>query len=238
MVALFLPCYVEQFAPQVAVALTRLLDHWGVAWHYPAAQTCCGQFAFNAGSWGAARRLRRHFLEVFAAADLILCPGASCVLTVRQHYRKLDGTKGEHELWSRVKGRLVEFSEWLAARGPQGLRWRFPQRVLWQQSCSARRLGILAQMREILGWIEGLQWQTVPESYACCGFGGLFAVKQPRLSQALGQAYLEAAAATGATALVSNDLSCLLHLQGLLAGRGRSWPIWHLVELLAQAQIT
>ncbi len=101
----------------------------------------------------------------------------------------------------------------------------------------ARRLGILVHMREILNRIEGLQWQTVPESYACCGFGGLFAVKQPRLSQAIGQAYLEAAAATGATALVSSDLSCLLHLQGLLAAQGRAWPTWHLVELLAQVQV-
>ena len=60
-----------------------------VSWNYPTAQTCCGQFAFNAGDWPAARRLMRHFFKVFSGADAIVCPSASCVLTIRRHYPQL-----------------------------------------------------------------------------------------------------------------------------------------------------
>lgn len=230
---LFIPCYIQNLAPQVAEALIRLLDFWGVPWHYPPEQTCCGQFAFNEGDWRGARRLMRHFLAVFAPAGRIICPGASCVFMVRHCYPQLAATPQETGLVARVRERLVDFSEWLVQHRPL-LPWeKFTGRLLFHQSCAARRLGLQPRLREILGWLSGVAWQQVPDTYRCCGFGGLFALKQPRLSQAIGLSYLEAAAATGATGIVSTDSGCLLHLQGLLAGQGRSWPTWQLVEFLA-----
>ncbi|HZB13963.1 MAG TPA: (Fe-S)-binding protein, partial [Chryseolinea sp.] len=42
-VSLFIPCYVDQFYPQVAIATLRVLERLGVDVHYPLDQTCCGQ---------------------------------------------------------------------------------------------------------------------------------------------------------------------------------------------------
>ena len=83
---LFIPCFLDQGAPQVAAAAAALLNRLGLAWDYPEAQTCCGQFAYTLGDPAAARRLLRHFLRVFGSGDTILCPSASCTLMVRRYY--------------------------------------------------------------------------------------------------------------------------------------------------------
>ena len=48
-VALFIPCYVDQFYPQVAIATLQLLEKFGVEVVYPMQQTCCGQPMANSG---------------------------------------------------------------------------------------------------------------------------------------------------------------------------------------------
>lgn len=234
MLYLFIPCYVSNLTPRVGQALSRLLNFWGVAWYRPPEQTCCGQFAFNEGDWQGARRLMRHFLKVFAEADEILCPGASCVYTVRRQYQQLVENRREAWQLARIQARLLEFSEWLVQVRPP-LPWdRYTGQLLWHHSCAARRLRLEPQINEILSWFPAVEWRLVPETYRCCGFGGLFAVKQPYLSQAIGLAYLEAARAVGAAAAVSTDSSCLLHLQGLAAAQGWHWPVWQLAEFLEQ----
>jgi L-lactate dehydrogenase complex protein LldE len=42
-VGLFIPCYVDQFYPNAAIATLELLEKLGVTVGYPAQQTCCGQ---------------------------------------------------------------------------------------------------------------------------------------------------------------------------------------------------
>jgi L-lactate dehydrogenase complex protein LldE len=48
-VALFVPCYVDQFYPKAAIATLELLEKLGVEVHYPKNQTCCGQPMANSG---------------------------------------------------------------------------------------------------------------------------------------------------------------------------------------------
>ena len=48
-VGLFVPCYIDQFYPQVAIATLQLLEKLGCHVEYPANQTCCGQPMANAG---------------------------------------------------------------------------------------------------------------------------------------------------------------------------------------------
>ncbi|WP_449245158.1 (Fe-S)-binding protein [Desulfobacca acetoxidans] len=233
-VQLFIPCYVDQYTPQVARALCQLLDYLGIAWTYPATQTCCGQFAYNAGDWTSARRLMRHFFTVFNRTEAIICPSASCVLTVRCHYPSLIETPHDADHLQHLQPLVLEFSEWLFSILPLPYSPNFPGKVLLHQSCAARQLGSLPKMRHILSTVSQLELLEMPSSYACCGFGGLFSVKRPDLSQAIGLNYLTAARSTGAEALVSPDVGCLLHLQGLLQARGLTWPLYHLSELLLQ----
>ena len=69
-VALFIPCYVDQFYPQVGMATVRLLEHFGVEPEFPEAQTCCGQPMANSGCMPEAKPLALKFVDVFDGYEL------------------------------------------------------------------------------------------------------------------------------------------------------------------------
>jgi L-lactate dehydrogenase complex protein LldE len=230
---LLIPCFLDQCAPQVASAVTDLLKRLGVDGEYPEDQTCCGQFAWTAGDTATARRLMRHFLRVFAGAETILCPSASCTYLVRHCYPQLAEDPREQRTVAALASRVLELGEWLAGTGPLPWTPRFKGSLVLHQSCKARQLGVMAGAREVLSRVVGLQLLTISPYYACCGFGGTFCLQHPELSRDIGQAYLAAVAATGAEGLVSLDYSCLLHLQGLKVPSARDLKFYHLAEILA-----
>jgi L-lactate dehydrogenase complex protein LldE len=232
---LFIPCFLDQGAPEVAQAVVRILDRLGVAWEYPEAQTCCGQFAWTVGDTATARRLLRHFLRVFAGADPILCPSASCTHMVRHCYPQLATDPGERRALETLASRVVELGEWLHRLGPLPWTPGFRGSLVLHQSCKARQLGVLSGARDVLSQVTGLELLTLSPYYTCCGFGGTFSWQQPELSQDIGEAYLNAVTATGASGLVSPDYSCLLHLRGLDLPPARHLKFYHLAEILMMA---
>ena len=62
-VALFIPCYIDQFFPEIGEATAKLLTKYGVPLAYPEEQTCCGQPAFNSGYWEEARGVIHQFCK-------------------------------------------------------------------------------------------------------------------------------------------------------------------------------
>ena len=57
---------------------------------YPPEQTCCGQPAFNSGYWEEARRVIRHFCDVFEPHRWIVCPSGSCTAMCRVFFGHAD----------------------------------------------------------------------------------------------------------------------------------------------------
>ena len=229
---LFMPCMIDQAAPHVGRAVVKLLERLGVAWTYPPDQTCCGQFAWTVGDPATARRLLRHFIQVFAGPEIILCPSASCSHMVRQNYPELAQDAGERRNIEAVAGRVRELSEWLAGRGHLPWTPRFSGALVLHRSCKARELGVLPAMAQVLSQVEGLELLEVSPYYSCCGFGGVFSLQHPSLSRDIGEAYLEAVKATGAQGLVSLEASCLLHLKEIAQDRGMKMQFLHLAEVL------
>jgi L-lactate dehydrogenase complex protein LldE len=86
-----------------------------------------------------------------------------------------------------------------------------------------------------LSLVKGLELLTISPYYTCCGFGGTFSLQHPGLSRDIGEAYLAAVTATGASGLVSLDYSCLLHLQGLGVAPARHLLFYHLAEILTMS---
>jgi L-lactate dehydrogenase complex protein LldE len=229
---LFIPCFMDQYAPSVAQVVVQLLARLGVPWEYPEAQTCCGQFAFTVGDLATARALMRRFLRVFGEEETIVCPSASCALMVRVHYPELAQGSRERREIETMSSRVQELSEWLAERGPLPWKPRFAGALVLHRSCKGRQLGALPAASRVLAQVEGLELLEVSPHYSCCGFGGVFSLQQPRLSRDIGEAYLDAVRATGAQGLVSLDYSCLLHLKGIARGRGWDLRFFHLAEVL------
>lgn len=234
-VRLFIPCYVDQLAPAVAQAAVDLLARLDIAWSYPAAQTCCGQLSYNAGDWPAARKLMRHFFEVFPGPGPVLCPGPACVRMVRRSYTQLAETRRETAEVTRLSSQVVDLSEYLHSLGPFPFPLAWSGRVFLHQSCAARDLGFLPTYQRLLAQVKGLELCTLPEAYSCCGFGGLFSLKQKELSQVIGWRYLQAVLGLKPQVLISPDVGCLLHLRGIAAAQTIQLPMWHIAEFLVGA---
>ena len=84
-VGLFIPCYVDQFYQDAAIATLQLLEKFVDKVVFPPNQTCCGQPMANAGFEHLTQGCNNLFIENFSGFDYIVCPSASCVLHVKLH---------------------------------------------------------------------------------------------------------------------------------------------------------
>ncbi len=213
-VALFIPCYVDQFYPKVAEATARLLTDQGVPVVYPEEQTCCGQPAFNSGYWEEARRVIHHFCKVFADYRYIVCPSGSCTAMCRVFFGHVDPDDRIVGVGSRVF-ELTEFLVDVLGVGDTGA--EFPHKVTMHSGCHGRReLGLVKQPLRLLQNVRGIQYCELPNIEECCGFGGTFSVKMPGTSLAMGQTKAENILKSGADVVCSVDISCLMHVHGIM----------------------
>ncbi len=112
-----------------------------------------------------------------------------------------------------------------------------PPPVTFHDGCHGlRELGIQSQPRALLAHVRDLTLVEMTEAQTCCGFGGAFAVKFAPISAAMGEVKCASALETGADYLVSNDSSCLMHLQGMLNRQGKPLQSLHLAEVLARTE--
>lgn len=235
-VALFIPCYIEEFRPAAGLATARLLDRLDLDWRYPEGQTCCGQPAFNAGFADDVLPAARHFLSRFDEDETIVSPSGSCVAMVRR-YSELPGlSEGEREAFTRLGARCHELSDFLVnLLGRVDLGARLDGRAAYQDCChTLRELGLADEPRRLLAAVEGLELIDQP-GLDCCGFGGTYSVKMPELSVSQADTRLDALAEAGTNTLIATDASCLLHLEARARRRKMSFRGLHLAEVLAGA---
>jgi L-lactate dehydrogenase complex protein LldE len=234
-ITLFVPCFVDQFVPQVAADMATVLRRLGYGLSFPEEQTCCGQPAFNAGFWDEARPLAEKFVGVFRHADVIVCPSGSCTTMVRCFYPELLASSPLRDEAVALGKRVFEFSEFLVdVAGVTDTGASFPHKVTYHDSCHLlRELHIRRQPRELLQHVQGLELVELNFSEECCGFGGTFAIKFPEISGAMGDVKTTHIEASGADFVTSCDPSCLLHIEGVLRRKGARARTIHLASILA-----
>ena len=228
-------CLGDALFPRVGVAAVAVLRRLGVAVDFPAAQTCCGQPAYNAGYADAARTSARAFLRAFAGVDPVVSISGSCAAMVRDGYPRLFAGRPEEAAAADLAGRTFEFSEFLVdVLGVEELPVRGERTATFHHSCHTRRLlGVSEQPERLLAMVEGLEYRPLAHPELCCGFGGTFAVKMARISSAMVDEKVDAVLATGADLLVGLDMSCLMNIEGRLRRRGSAVEVRHLAEVLA-----
>ena len=239
-VHLFVPCYVDQLYPQVGIATLTLLERLGCEVVYPRGQTCCGQPMANSGAEAAAADTYRHFAEVFAGAEYIVCPSGSCVHHVAAHYDVIEQTPAVVQ----VRAAVYELCEFVVdVLGAPRLEARFPYRVGVHQSChglrglrlasdSERVEPAFSKLAPLLEQVEGLEIVPLDRVDECCGFGGTFAVAQEALSVRMGRDRIADHERHGAEYIVSADMSCLMHMEGLIRREGKPLGVKHIAEIL------
>ena len=244
-VALFVPCYVDQLFPHVAIAALQVLERLGVPVAVPEGAVCCGQPPANAGFERGAEPTLARFVDTYASFERVVVLSGSCAVHVRAHAGSL-GAAG-----ARVGERTTELCAFLhdevGLDAVRALGAELPRRVGVHVGCHAlRSLGLARpseirapafdKVRALLSTVRGLTFAEPQRRDECCGFGGTFAVSEPALSAKMGRDRLRDWASAGAEALVSTDVSCLMHLGGLTARAGARLPMMHVAEVLATVE--
>jgi len=239
-IALFIPCYIDQFFPAVGVSVYQFLKKRNLSLYYPIEQTCCGQPLANSGMKKEAEKYSVKFQKLFSDYDYIVSPSGSCVLHVRDHFTDLQGSdKGQS-----VRSKTYEFVEFLHdILLVDKIEAGFPYKVALIHSCHGLRGLRLEKSSELmvdnfsknvklLQMVEGIEIIPYAQEDECCGFGGTFSVFEETLSVQMGMDKLKSILDGGAEYVTGNDMSCLMHLEGLSRRGNLGLKFVHIAEIL------
>ncbi|RZM27395.1 MAG: (Fe-S)-binding protein [Pedobacter sp.] len=244
-VGLFIPCYIDQFYPNAAIATLTLLKKLGVDVVYPSRQTCCGQPMANSGFEHLTQGCNDLFIDNFAQFDYVVSPSGSCVLHIKDHLHDKDNEVQA----TAVRKKVYELTEFLTdVLKIESLTAKFPHKVGLHQSCHGQRGLMLAQMTErvaapfskpmqLLNMVEGLEIVPLNRPDECCGFGGTFCVAEEAVSVKMGKDRVADHLNNGAEYITASDMSCLMHMEGILRRQNSNVKVVHIAEILNAQEI-
>ena len=235
-VGLFVTCLVDLMRPNVGFASVKLLEDAGCVVEVPELQTCCGQPAYNSGDFTDTQRIAEQVIAAFEPYDYLVAPSGSCMGMIKEHYPKLFATDaGWHNRAQALAGRCYELLSFLHdVLGVDDLDVEYAGVATYHDSCSGlRELSIHQQPRALLGKVSGLELREMTDSNVCCGFGGTFCVKYPKISGHLVSNKVANIADSGADTVLGGDLGCLLNIAGRIKREGGATKVFHTAEVLA-----
>ena len=234
-VHVFIPCFIDQLYPTAGFNTIKVLERAGCNVIYNPEQTCCGQPAFNAGYWGESREVCNKFLKDFESAEYVVIPSASCTGFVNNYYSKIYGNTSNQNATKDIEGKVFELSDFLVnVLKKIDLGASLQGTATYHDSCAAlRECKIIDEPRILLNHVKGLNLVELKDNETCCGFGGTFAVKFEGISTAMGEQKAQHVVDTKAEFLISTDLSCLMHINGVMEKQLLPITSLHLADVLA-----
>ena len=235
-VALFVTCLVDIFRPTIGFAAIKLLEDAGCEVSVPISQTCCGQPAWNSGDREDTTKIAKQVIEAFEQYEYIIAPSGSCAGMLKLHYPQLFADNPQWNERAQAFGAKVhELTSFLTdILGVTRVSAKYPAKVTYHDSCAGlRELGISHQPRQLLQTVEGLSLREMPESEACCGFGGTFAVKYSDISNSIVSKKTASIEEAAPEVLLAGDLGCLMNMAGKLKRQGSKIAVRHVAEVLS-----
>lgn len=249
-VGLFIPCYIDQFYPQVGIATYELLFKLGVNVEYPLSQTCCGQPLANSGAEQEALKVYANFVKNFCSYDYIVSPSASCVYHVKNHYNILENSSlVPADDVRKVRKNIYELCEFVSdILNIENLNIEFPHKVGVHHSCHGLRLLGLGTPSELvrsgdsvierlLRPVKGIELVKLNRKDECCGFGGTFSIFEPAISAQMGRSRIADHIINGAEVITATDMSCLMHLEGIIKRESLNIRVMHIAEILNMGKL-
>ena len=231
-VGLFVTCLVDLVRPRIGFAAAKLIEQSGCEVVVPQVQTCCGQPAWNAGADKHAQEIAEQVIATFGEFDYVVAPSGSCAGMIKRHYPEVLNNDPRALALAAKTHELTSFL--VNVRGMKAVAAKCGARACYHDSCSSlREMRVHDQPRALLASVEGLSLHELTDGEVCCGFGGLFSVKYPEISERMADDKIADATGTGAEMLIGGDLGCLLHLEGRMKRQGKTMRVRHVAEVLA-----
>ena len=243
-VGLFIPCFMNELYPNSCVATLKLLKNLNLDVDYPLEQTCCGQPMANAGCSKDMKSLAIKFVETFKKYDYIVAPTGSCVTMVKDHYEPF--FDDDDKDYNKVKASIYEVCEFLHdVIKVEKLDVSFPYKVGVHNSCHGHRgLGLgtptelniatpVNKLKNLLSLVKDIEIVELKRDDECCGFGGTFCVTEEAISVAMGKDRIKDHILADAQIMTGADMSCLMHMEGIINRDNEPIKVMHITEILA-----
>ncbi|MCP4094208.1 MAG: (Fe-S)-binding protein [Planctomycetes bacterium] len=182
---------------------------------------CCGAAAAHDGDSQAGRESGQQSLAQLQGFDAIIVPAAGCAAFLGS----LDSNAG-----------VVDPMIFLARAGLRGSLKAVKRAVVYATPCHRQNvIGDAEEMRTAMLAIPGLELLESEESEMCCGAGGSAFLREPELTDAIGQRKAKFLQQTGATQVVSGNPGCAMQLEAKLRERDAKMQIVHPISLLRES---
>ncbi|QDV37267.1 (Fe-S)-binding protein [Tautonia plasticadhaerens] len=236
-VALFLGCVADAMFPDTNAATARVLRRNGCEVVVPRAQACCGAIHYHSGIEGPAFDLARANLDAFDldSVDAIIVNAAGCGAMLKDYGHLLP--EADRERASKFAAKVKDVSEYLVQLGPIAPEHPVPYRkVTYHDACHlAHAQKVRAQPRQLLEMIPGLELVPLEETEICCGAAGTYNLTEPEMSERLGRRKMDHILATGAEAVVTGNVGCILQIARKAKEFGSGIEVEHPIDLLDRA---
>jgi glycolate oxidase iron-sulfur subunit len=223
-VGLFLGCVADALYPQTNSATAKVLQANGCEVWIPRNQVCCGALHYHAAEEPTARGLAAANCDAFGTAesdwpklDAIVTNAAGCGAMLKDYAHLLHDTP-QAEAAARFNAKVRDVSEFLYDLGPVRPTHPLPIRATYHDACHLRHAQqIQKQPRALLEMIPGLELVPLAESELCCGAAGSYNLTQPEMAERLGDRKAANIRATGARAVFTGNVGCLMQITRHLA---------------------
>jgi iron-sulfur cluster protein len=228
---LFQGCLAKFFFPEVKDSVLDVLARFGFRAVCPEDQVCCGAPSLHLGCADDLRSLAETNLRSFEreAPDIILtvCPTGQALL--KKLYPQLLPKAGR---WS---DKVHDFTEFMVRRGFLPRPAKGEKEAFYHHPCHA--LYELQVREEPLRLLEsaGYRPRAEDEPYTCCGFCGVFSLKNPALSKHIWKDKEKRIKDSGARLVVTDCPGCLFQIMSKLKPAEPKIEVRHSAEILAAA---
>ena len=129
--------------------------------------------------------------------------------------------------------KVKDISEFLIDLGPVKPTHPLPMKAVYHDACHlCHGQQIRKQPRQLLELIPELQLVPLNESEICCGAAGSYNLTQPEMAERLGQRKAANVLSTGADAVFSGNVGCLIQLRRYLRDNKPNLVIAHPIDAL------
>lgn len=185
----------------------------------------------NSGFQHLTKSLDKTNQSLFEDYEYVVCPSGSCTLHLKEHVFS-------------AQTKVYELCEFLTdVLKVESLSTNFPFKVGLHQSCHGLRGLKLAKSSELvaepfskieplLKMVGGLELRYPEKVDECCGFGGTFCVSEEAVSAKMGQDKAVEFEKENVDYITSPDMSCLMHIDGILKRKKSNMKVIHIAEIL------
>ncbi len=220
----FTGCMIDVFYGKTGESVIRLMNRLGYTVVVPRDIRCCGAPHLYHGNKGAFEKLRDHNLREIDRYDfdaiVVACPtcGGALIEDYGRDWKVYD--------FAQI---IFEESENPKFRGAN-------EKLTFHVPChSYTAMKVNPEVfYGVMGKVQGARVVRAEKAQSCCGFAGLWSIKNPKLSEKVQREKMEDFRETEAEYILTTCPGCVLQLRDGVRKFGNAQEVKHLADYLAE----